>query len=161
MNHMRNIKEMLSIPTGSRWMAYHYFSSTGNNFAQGCCQWFSMCHITYDTNFVCASVCWRDFFKHCLFCGPNKLSVCVFFSHQTCGGKTINRNGATTGFSSFTDSQIFFGSQFWPENSQGLSQDMSVSSRTSQQSSQEVRGSNISLSLSISLSQGYGQTPLV
>ncbi|XP_030274998.1 interactor of HORMAD1 protein 1 [Sparus aurata] len=64
MNHMRNIKEMLSIPTGSR-------------------------------------------------------------------------NGATSGFSSFTDSQIFFGSQFWPENSQGLSQDMSVSSRTSQQSSQE------------------------
>ncbi|XP_044031475.1 interactor of HORMAD1 protein 1 isoform X2 [Siniperca chuatsi] len=64
MNHMRNIKEMLSIPTGSR-------------------------------------------------------------------------NVATSGYSSFTDSQFFFGSQFWPENSQGVSQDMSVSSRTSQQSSQE------------------------
>ncbi|XP_031707371.1 interactor of HORMAD1 protein 1 [Anarrhichthys ocellatus] len=50
---------------------------------------------------------------------------------------TGNRNGATSGYSSFTDSQLFFGSQFWPENSQGLSQDMSLSSRTSQQSSQE------------------------
>ncbi|XP_038553049.1 interactor of HORMAD1 protein 1 [Micropterus salmoides] len=64
MNHMRNIKEMLSIPTGSR-------------------------------------------------------------------------NVATSGYSSFTDSQLFFGTQFWPENSQGTSQDMSLSTRTSQQSSQE------------------------
>ncbi|XP_059185648.1 interactor of HORMAD1 protein 1 [Centropristis striata] len=49
---------------------------------------------------------------------------------------TGNRNVATSGYSSFTDSQVFFGSQFWPENSQGTSQDMSVSSRTSQQSSE-------------------------
>ncbi|XP_044203800.1 interactor of HORMAD1 protein 1 isoform X1 [Thunnus albacares] len=69
MNHVRNIKEMLSIPTGSRWLA--------------------------------------------------------------------NTNVATSGYSSCTDSQFFFGSQFWPENSQGTSQDMSLSSRTSQQSSQE------------------------
>ncbi|KAM7422663.1 hypothetical protein PAMA_010623 [Pampus argenteus] len=69
MNHIRNIKEMLNIPTGSRWLA--------------------------------------------------------------------NLNAATSGYSSFTDSQIFFGSQFWPENSQGISQDMSLSSRNSQQSSQE------------------------
>ncbi|XP_051270232.1 interactor of HORMAD1 protein 1 [Dicentrarchus labrax] len=49
------------------------------------------------------------------------------------------RNVSTSGYSSYTDSQLFFGSQFWPENSQGASQDMSVSSRTSlsQQSSQE------------------------
>ncbi|XP_028260981.1 interactor of HORMAD1 protein 1 [Parambassis ranga] len=64
MNHMRNIKEMLSIPTGSR-------------------------------------------------------------------------NAATSGYSSLTDSQFLFGSQFWPENSQGTSQDVSISSRNSQQSSQE------------------------
>ncbi|KAM8915031.1 interactor of HORMAD1 protein 1 isoform 2-T3 [Spinachia spinachia] len=51
--------------------------------------------------------------------------------------KPPHRNGATSGYSSFTDSQFLFGSQFWPENSQGLSQDMSLSSRTSQQSSQE------------------------
>ncbi|XP_056242551.1 interactor of HORMAD1 protein 1 [Seriola aureovittata] len=50
---------------------------------------------------------------------------------------TGSRNMATCGFSSLTDSQLFFGSQFWPENSQGASQDMSLSSRTSQQSSQE------------------------
>ncbi|XP_074502514.1 interactor of HORMAD1 protein 1 [Sebastes fasciatus] len=50
---------------------------------------------------------------------------------------TGSRNVATSGYSSFTDSQLFFGSQFWPENSQGVSQDMSVSSRNSQQSSQE------------------------
>ncbi|XP_018541306.1 interactor of HORMAD1 protein 1 [Lates calcarifer] len=48
-----------------------------------------------------------------------------------------SRNVSTSGYSSFTDSQLFFGSQFWPENSQGTSQDMSMSSRTSQQSSQE------------------------
>ncbi|XP_020498090.1 interactor of HORMAD1 protein 1 isoform X2 [Labrus bergylta] len=48
-----------------------------------------------------------------------------------------SRNMATSGYSNLTDSQLFFGSQFWPENSQGASQDMSLSSRTSQQSSQE------------------------
>ncbi|XP_041672846.1 interactor of HORMAD1 protein 1 [Cheilinus undulatus] len=48
-----------------------------------------------------------------------------------------NRNMATNGYSNFMDSQLFFGSQFWPENSQGASQEMSLSSRTSQQSSQE------------------------
>ncbi|CAK6973803.1 interactor of HORMAD1 protein 1 [Scomber scombrus] len=69
MNHARNIKEMLSFPTGSRWLA--------------------------------------------------------------------NSNAATSGYSSCTDSQFFLGSQFWPENSQGASQDMSLSSRASQQSSQE------------------------
>uniref|UniRef100_A0A3B4UU97 Uncharacterized protein n=1 Tax=Seriola dumerili TaxID=41447 RepID=A0A3B4UU97_SERDU len=50
---------------------------------------------------------------------------------------TGSRNVATCAFSSLTESQLFFGSQFWPENSQGASQDMSLSSRTSQQSSQE------------------------
>ncbi|XP_071351040.1 interactor of HORMAD1 protein 1 [Trachinotus anak] len=50
---------------------------------------------------------------------------------------TASRNVATCGYSSLTDSQLFFGSQFWPENSQGTSQDMSLSSRNSQQSSQE------------------------
>ncbi|XP_068568220.1 interactor of HORMAD1 protein 1 [Cebidichthys violaceus] len=62
------------------------------------------------------------------------------------GLPTGSRNVATSGYSSFTDSQLFFGSQFWPENSQGLSQDMSLSSRTSQQSSQE--GSDPKLSSS-------------
>ncbi|KAK5912535.1 hypothetical protein CesoFtcFv8_002396 [Champsocephalus esox] len=48
-----------------------------------------------------------------------------------------SRNVSTSGYSSFTDSQLFFGSQFWPENSQSMSQEMSLSSRNSQQSSQE------------------------
>ncbi|MED6235241.1 hypothetical protein ATANTOWER_020810 [Ataeniobius toweri] len=46
-------------------------------------------------------------------------------------------NVATNGYSSLTDSQLFFGSQLWHEHSQGMSQDMSISSRNSQQSSQE------------------------
>ncbi|XP_042367208.1 interactor of HORMAD1 protein 1 [Plectropomus leopardus] len=52
---------------------------------------------------------------------------------------TGSRNVSTSGYSSFTDSQVFFGSQFWQENSQGNSQDMSMSSRASQQSSQEIQ----------------------
>lgn len=139
MNHVRNIKEMLSIPTGSRWIAYHYFSPTENSITQDCCQWFSTrktmsYHLWHQ---FCMCFCVLTWFLQTM---P---LFCVFFTHQTSGGKTIDRNGATSGYSSFTDSQIFFGSQFWPENSQGLSQDMSVSSRTSQQSSQEVRSSNI------------------
>ncbi|XP_019741702.1 interactor of HORMAD1 protein 1 [Hippocampus comes] len=50
------------------------------------------------------------------------------------------RNAATN----FTDSQFFFGSQFWRENSQSLSQDMTLSSRNSQQSSQECSDPKIS-----------------
>nr|XP_057932632.1 interactor of HORMAD1 protein 1 isoform X2 [Doryrhamphus excisus] len=48
-----------------------------------------------------------------------------------------SRSGAANGATNFTDSQFFFGSQFWRENSQGLSQEMSLSSRNSQQSSTE------------------------
>ncbi|XP_074523292.1 interactor of HORMAD1 protein 1 [Halichoeres trimaculatus] len=54
--------------------------------------------------------------------------------------------GATNGLSTFTDSQLFFGSQFWLDNSQGASQDMSLSPRTSQQSSQEGSGPKFSSS---------------
>nr|XP_061788347.1 interactor of HORMAD1 protein 1 isoform X1 [Nerophis lumbriciformis]XP_061788348.1 interactor of HORMAD1 protein 1 isoform X1 [Nerophis lumbriciformis] len=50
---------------------------------------------------------------------------------------TISRNASSCGSTNFTDSQFFFGSQFWRDNSQGLSQEMSLSSRNSQQSSQE------------------------
>ncbi|XP_054640944.1 interactor of HORMAD1 protein 1 isoform X2 [Dunckerocampus dactyliophorus] len=48
-----------------------------------------------------------------------------------------SRSAAANGGTNFTDSQFFFGSQFWRENSQGLSQEMSLSSRNSQQSSIE------------------------
>ncbi|XP_011473001.1 interactor of HORMAD1 protein 1 isoform X2 [Oryzias latipes] len=50
------------------------------------------------------------------------------------GGKSMDRNGSNTGL---TDSQLLFGSQFWFENSQNTSQDLSLSSRNSQQSLQE------------------------
>lgn len=63
---------------------------------------------------------------------------CLLLHVKPCWGQPFKRNVTTSGYSSFTDSQFFFGSQFWPENSQGTSQDMSLSSMNSQQSS-EVR----------------------
>ncbi|XP_077429087.1 interactor of HORMAD1 protein 1 isoform X2 [Vanacampus margaritifer] len=57
-------------------------------------------------------------------------------------------NTQPTGYRSsapnFTDSQFFFGTQFWRENSQSLSQDMNLSARNSQQSSQECSDPRIS-----------------
>ncbi|XP_015253956.1 PREDICTED: uncharacterized protein LOC107100103 isoform X1 [Cyprinodon variegatus] len=47
------------------------------------------------------------------------------------------RNVADSENSGLTDSQVFFGSQFWHEQSQGMSQDTSLSSKNSQQSSQD------------------------
>lgn len=84
--------------------------------------------------------------KKCNIC------VCVLFCLlvKPCWAQLFNRNVATSGYSSFTDSQFFFGSQFWPENSQGTSQDMSLSSMASQQSS-EVRLHVVPVELIISL----------
>ncbi|XP_058486498.1 interactor of HORMAD1 protein 1 [Solea solea] len=45
------------------------------------------------------------------------------------GEKTMKRNMSTSGYSSFTDSQLLFGSQFWHENSQSTSQSLSSSSQ--------------------------------
>ncbi|KAK7916608.1 hypothetical protein WMY93_012369 [Mugilogobius chulae] len=47
---------------------------------------------------------------------------------------TGNRTTNGSGQSSITDSQFFFGSQFWPENSQAASQSLSLSSWNSTQS---------------------------
>ncbi|XP_029007721.1 interactor of HORMAD1 protein 1 isoform X2 [Betta splendens] len=49
---------------------------------------------------------------------------------------TGSRNVATSGYSSFADSQFFLGSQFWPENFQGTSQDMSLSQQSSLEGSE-------------------------
>lgn len=57
-------------------------------------------------------------------------------------GGMISRITAASSGGAYTDTQFFFGSQFWPENSQGNSQDVSLSSRNSQQSS-EVKYSSI------------------
>ncbi|KAM6980728.1 interactor of HORMAD1 protein 1, partial [Aplochiton taeniatus] len=77
---------------------------------------------------------------------PNMWNIKEILSIPTgnSGAKPNNRNGATSDYSSLTDSQFVFGSQFWPENSQGMSQEMSYSSRTSQQSSQETSEPKIS-----------------
>lgn len=48
------------------------------------------------------------------------------------------RTGASSDYSSLTDSQFLLGSQFWPESSQALSQDVSFSSRSTKQNSEEV-----------------------
>lgn len=58
----------------------------------------------------------------------------TFYSDQTLCD-IISRNVAPDSYCSFTDAQFFCGSQFWPENSQSTSQDVSLSSRNSQQSS--------------------------
>nr|XP_023691717.1 interactor of HORMAD1 protein 1 [Paramormyrops kingsleyae]XP_023691718.1 interactor of HORMAD1 protein 1 [Paramormyrops kingsleyae] len=55
---------------------------------------------------------------------------------------------AASDYSSLTDSQFLFGSQFWPDQSQGLSVEMSFPSRTSQQNS-EVNECRVSTSYQI------------
>ena len=66
------------------------------------------------------------------FCIP--LSRCFVYLLT----RNTNSNATTSGYSSLTDSQFVFGSKFWPENSQSMSQEMSFPSRNSQQSFQEV-----------------------
>ncbi|XP_024124880.1 interactor of HORMAD1 protein 1 [Oryzias melastigma] len=63
-----------------------------------------------------------------------KIKQTLGIPKETSGGKPVDRSGSNAGL---TDSQLFFGSQFWLENSQNTSQDLSVSSRNSQQSLQE------------------------
>ncbi|XP_048110243.1 interactor of HORMAD1 protein 1 [Alosa alosa] len=53
------------------------------------------------------------------------------------GSKVSSKSGTSSDYSSLTDSQFLLGSQFWPENSQALSQDVSFSSRNTKQNSEE------------------------
>lgn len=72
----------------------------------------------------------------CLSLSPFLKTIIIhYFLIKRCGD-IISRNMATNSYCSFTDAQFFFGSQFWPENSQSASQDVSLSSRNSQQSSE-------------------------
>ncbi|CAL8257190.1 unnamed protein product [Arctogadus glacialis] len=77
---------------------------------------------------------------------PNVWNVKDILSIPTASSRTriASSNAATSGYSSLSDSQYGFGSQFWPENSQGMSQEMSFTSRNSQQSSQEGNEQKIS-----------------
>ncbi|KAG5835714.1 hypothetical protein ANANG_G00246940 [Anguilla anguilla] len=60
------------------------------------------------------------------------------------GSKSSGRSGATSDYSSgLTDSQFLFGSQFWTDQI-GLSQEMSLPSKNSQQNSQEVNEPKVS-----------------
>ncbi|XP_076870625.1 interactor of HORMAD1 protein 1 isoform X2 [Brachyhypopomus gauderio] len=61
-------------------------------------------------------------------------------------GAKSGKSGATSDYSSLTDSQFLFGSQFWPENSQSFSQDISVPSKSSQHTSQEINEMKVSTS---------------
>ncbi|XP_062400563.1 interactor of HORMAD1 protein 1 [Sardina pilchardus] len=53
------------------------------------------------------------------------------------GSKVSSKSGTSSDYSSLTDSQFLLGSQFWPENSQAISQDVSYSSRNIKQNSEE------------------------
>ncbi|TRY55028.1 hypothetical protein DNTS_020765 [Danionella cerebrum] len=55
------------------------------------------------------------------------------------GGMKYCKGQGTSDYSSLSDSQILLGSQMWPDNSQGISQEMSGHSRGSQQTPQEVK----------------------
>ncbi|XP_051562721.1 interactor of HORMAD1 protein 1-like [Myxocyprinus asiaticus] len=55
------------------------------------------------------------------------------------GGIKASKGSGNSDYSSLTDSQFLLSSQFWPDNSQSLSQEMSGQSRGSQQTSQEMK----------------------
>ncbi|XP_072539442.1 interactor of HORMAD1 protein 1 [Salminus brasiliensis] len=56
------------------------------------------------------------------------------------------KGGKTSDYCNLSDSQFLFGSQFWPENSQSFSQEMSGPSRGSQPASQEINELKVSTS---------------
>ncbi|KAL6457928.1 hypothetical protein MHYP_G00331580 [Metynnis hypsauchen] len=56
------------------------------------------------------------------------------------------KGGATSDYSSLTDSQLLCGSQFWAENSQGFSQELNGPFRGSQPASQEISELKVSTS---------------
>ncbi|KAJ8412326.1 hypothetical protein AAFF_G00145930 [Aldrovandia affinis] len=74
---------------------------------------------------------------------PNVWNIKEILSISSGGSKSSSRSGSTSDHSSLTDSQFLFGSQFWPDQTQGLSQEMSLQSNNSQQNSQEVNEAKI------------------
>ncbi|XP_067316191.1 interactor of HORMAD1 protein 1 [Pseudorasbora parva] len=66
----------------------------------------------------------------------------------TTGGIKLGKGPGTSDYSSLTDSQFLWGSQMWPDNSQGFTQEMSGQSRGSQHTSQEVKEMMVSSSYS-------------
>ncbi|XP_067229936.1 interactor of HORMAD1 protein 1 [Chanodichthys erythropterus] len=66
----------------------------------------------------------------------------------TSGGIKSGKGPGTSDYSSLTDSQFLLGSQMWPDNSQGFTQEMSGQSRGSQHASQEMKEMTVSSSYS-------------
>ncbi|XP_010879367.2 interactor of HORMAD1 protein 1 isoform X1 [Esox lucius] len=64
---------------------------------------------------------------------PNMWNIKEILSipNGSSGPKITSRNEATSDYSSLTDSQFLFGSQFLPDNMQGMLQDTAFSNRTS------------------------------
>ncbi|KAG7477885.1 hypothetical protein MATL_G00074140 [Megalops atlanticus] len=75
---------------------------------------------------------------------PNVWNIKEILSISNGGTKSSSVGGPTSDYSSLTDSQFLFGSQFWPDQIQGLSQEFSFQSKNSQQNSQEVNEPKIS-----------------
>jgi len=67
----------------------------------------------------------------------------MFSQNYVCYRGIKPGKGPTSDYSSLTDSQFLLGSQMWPDNSQGFTQEMSGQSRGSQHTSQEVNISGI------------------
>ncbi|KAF4112397.1 interactor of HORMAD1 protein 1 isoform X1 [Onychostoma macrolepis] len=66
----------------------------------------------------------------------------------TSGGIKTAKGPGTSDYSSLSDSQFLLGSQMWPDNSQGFTQEMSGQSRGSQHTSQEMKEMMVSSSYS-------------
>ncbi|KAI2663728.1 Interactor of HORMAD1 protein 1 [Labeo rohita] len=66
----------------------------------------------------------------------------------TSGGIKTGKGPGTSDYSSLSDSQFLLGSQMWPDNSQGFTQEMSGQSRGSQHTSQEMKEMMVSSSYS-------------
>ncbi|XP_043097241.1 interactor of HORMAD1 protein 1-like [Puntigrus tetrazona] len=71
----------------------------------------------------------------------------------TSGGIKTGKGPGTSDYSSLSDSQFLLGSQMWPDNSQGFTQEMSGQSKGSQHTSQEMK--------EIMMSSSYSSKPLL
>lgn len=136
MNHVRNIKETLKIPDENRCLTIKLKS----------CWVFN--HKKVTSNVIKFFTCIKQSLSYLQTYEAFIETVLVFSLVILVWTKIkMSRNVSTSSYSSWADSQLFFGTQFWYENSQGISQDMSLSSKNSQQSAQEVSVSVFILSV--------------
>ncbi|KAK7144998.1 hypothetical protein R3I94_011177 [Phoxinus phoxinus] len=79
---------------------------------------------------------------------PNVWNIKEMLNIPATSGGIKPGKGPTSDYSSLTDSQFLLGSQMWPDNSQGFTQEMSGQSRGSQHTSQEMKEMMVSSSYS-------------